>query len=168
MSFSSTLQPVSAEVPTTAQSLFVRYILAVLIDLVVLNLFDEYADNVEIDSFTISLLAAILLQILLKLTLLLEHRVAAWFKTKPGQFWTVARFLTAWAILFGSKFVFLEAINIAFGDSVRFFGVLHGLVTLIVVLLVMILAEEAVARTYRRLAKVRWPGESAQDAAAGQ
>ena len=153
MSFSSTLQPVSAEVPTTAQALYVRYVVAVLIDLVVLNLFDEYADNVQIDSFTISLLAAILLQILLKLTLLLEHRVASWFKTKPGPMWTVGRFLTAWLILFGSKFVFLEAINIAFGDNVIFLGVLHGVVTLIVVLIVMILAEEVVARTYRRLSK---------------
>ena len=153
MAFSSTLQPVSAQVPTTAQALFVRYVLAVLIDLVVLNLFDEYADNVQIDSFTISLLAAVLLQILLKLTLLLEHRIATWFKTKPGRIWTVTRFLTAWLILFGSKFVFLEAINIAFGDRVQFFGMLHGVVTLIVVLLVMILAEEAVARTYRWLAK---------------
>ena len=153
MSFSSTLQPVSAEVPTTAQALFVRYVLAVLIDLLVLNLFDEYADNVQIDSFTISLLAAILLQALLKLTLLLEHRVAAWFKKKPGKFWTVARFLTAWLILFGSKFVFLEAIAFTFGDNVVFLGVLHGVVTLIVVLIVMILAEEIVARTYRWLAK---------------
>ena len=153
MSFSSTMQPVSAEVPSNAQTFFVRYVMAVLIDLVVLNLFDEYADNVRIDSFTISLLAAILLQVLLKLTLLLEHRVAAWFKTKPGRIWTVTRFLTAWLILFGSKFVFLEAINFAFGDKVTFLGALHGVITLIVVLLVMILAEELVARSYRRLAK---------------
>ncbi|MDX1405083.1 MAG: hypothetical protein R3192_11120 [Woeseiaceae bacterium] len=155
MSISSTLQPVSAEVPSTAQSLFVRYLLAVLIDLVVLNLFNEYSENVEIETFTISLLAAVLLQILLKLTLVLEHRVAAWFKAKPGTAWTVARFLSAWLILFGSKFVILEAINIAFGDGVRFFGVLHGVLTLIVVLIVMILAEELVARVYRRLAS--WP-----------
>jgi len=151
MGISSTLQPVSTQVPSTAQTLFVRYILAVLIDLVVLNLFNEYSKNVEIETFTISLLAAVLLQVLLKLTLVLEHRIAAWFKTRPGIFWTVARFLTAWLILFGSKFVILEAINIAFGDSVKFLGALHGVLTLIVVLIVMILAEEVVARIYRRL-----------------
>ena len=151
MSISSTLGPVSAEVPTTAQSLFVRYLLAVLIDLVVLNLFDEYSANVQIESFTVSLFAAILLQFLLKLTLVIEHKIGAWFKAKPGRAWTFARFFTAWLILFGSKFVILEAINIAFGDGVQFFGMLHGVVTLIVVLIVMILAEEVVARTYRRL-----------------
>lgn len=148
------MQPVSAQIPTTAQTMYVRYLMAVLIDLVVLNIFDEYSDKVQIESFTVSLFAAILLQVLLKLTLLLEHRVAAWFRTKPGKAWTVARFLSAWLILFGSKFVFLEAVNFVFGDSVVFLGVLHGVVTLILVLIVMILAEEVVARTYRRLARL--------------
>lgn len=155
MSISSTLQPVSTQTPSTAQALYVRYILAVLIDLVVLNLFDEYSENVAIASFTVSLFAAIVLQFLLKLTLVIEHRIAAWFKTRPGKLWRTARFLSAWLILFGSKFVILETINIAFGDSVQFFGRLHGVLTLIIVLIVMILAEEAVARTYRRLAD--WP-----------
>ena len=155
MAISSTLQPVSAEVPTAAQALFVRYVLAILIDLVVLNLFDEYSENVVVESFTISLWAAILLQLLLKLTLVLEHRVAAWFKRRPGTAWTVARFFAAWLILFGSKFVILEALNIAFGDELQFFGILHGVLTLIVVLIVMILAEEVVARTYRKLADWR-------------
>ena len=150
----SLLQPVSATEPTTAQSLFARYLLAILIDLVVLNLFDEYSDKVEIGSFTISLFAALLLQILLKLTLLLEHVVADWFKARPGRIWSVGRFVVAWLILFGSKFVILGAIDIAFGNSVKFYGALDGIVTLIVVLVVIILAEEVVTRTYRRLAKV--------------
>jgi len=150
----SLLQPVSAAEPTTAQSLFARYLLAILIDLVVLNLFDEYSDKVEINSFTISLSAALLLQILLKLTLYLEHVVADWFKARPGRIWSAGRFAAAWLILFGSKFVILGAINIAFGDKVKFFGALNGVVTLIIVLIVIILAEELVTRTYRRLAKV--------------
>ena len=152
MSLSNDLQPVSAAAPTTAQSLYARYLVAILIDLAVLNLFDEYSENVVIESFTISLLAALLLQVLLRLTLWFEHVVAVWFKKKPGAFWTVSRFLAAWLILFGSKFVILGAIDIAFGDRVLFLGALHGVVTLIVVLIVMILAEEIVTRIYRRLA----------------
>lgn len=155
MAFSSTMQPVSAQVPSTAQALFVRYLLAVLIDLVVLGLFNEYSEKVQINGFTTALLAAVLLQILLKLTLVLEHHVANWFKARPGTAWRITRFLSAWLILFGSKFVILEAIVLAFGDDVQFFGRLHGVLTLIVVLIVMILAEEVVARTYRRLAD--WP-----------
>ncbi len=47
------------------QALFIKYFFAVLVDLTVLNLFVEYWHVVEIDSFTISLLAAALLQLLL-------------------------------------------------------------------------------------------------------
>lgn len=138
--------------PSNGQRLFIRYFTAILIDLTVLNLFVEYSEYVVIDSFTISLLAALLLQILLKLTIAFEHRVAAWFKTKPGGFAKFMRYLTAWLILFGSKFVILEALALAFGDKVNFGGPLHGIVILIVVVITMLVAEEAIVRLYRRLA----------------
>ncbi len=54
---------------TNRQALFIGYFLCVLVDLTVLNLFDEYWQRVDIDSFTVSLFAAALLQLLLKLTL---------------------------------------------------------------------------------------------------
>jgi hypothetical protein len=69
--------PASAQVPSTRQRLFIRYFAAVLVDLVVLNLFVEYWRHVVIDSFTISLLCAILLQVLVKATIVVEQRVAA-------------------------------------------------------------------------------------------
>lgn len=147
----SFLLPASAELPSTRQKLFIRYFTAILIDLTVLNLFVEYSENVVIDSFTISLLAAVLLQILLKLTIALEHRAAAYFKAKPGGFAKFLRFFTAWLILFGSKFVILEALSFAFGDAVYFGGRFHGLLTLIVVVIVMLVAEEAIVQLYRRL-----------------
>ena len=53
------LMPASAEVPSDRQRMFMRYFTAVLIDLVVLNLFVEYSDKVFVDSFTTSLLAAL-------------------------------------------------------------------------------------------------------------
>ena len=118
--------PASAEMPCDRQRLFLRYFTGVLIDLVVLNLFAEYSDKVAIDSFTISLLAAVLLQALLKPTIALEHQVAVFFKARPGGFNTFLRFFGAWLVLFGSKFVILEALSFAFGDSVRFEGALHG------------------------------------------
>ena len=103
------LMPATAEAPSDGQRLFVRYFTAILIDLVVLNLFVEYSKHVNIDSFTMSLLAAVLLQILLKVTLAIEHRVAAYFKARPGRLMTFLRWFSAWLILFGSKFVILEA-----------------------------------------------------------
>jgi hypothetical protein len=146
-----TFIPASAEVPSDKQRLFLRYFTAILIDLVVLNLFAEYSDRVYVSSFTISLLAAVLLQILLKLTLYVEHLVAGYFKGKPGGFMIFMRFFCAWVVLFGSKFVILEALALAFGDSVRFEGAFHGIVALIIVVVVMLVAEEAIVRFYRRL-----------------
>ena len=143
--------PASAEMPSDRQRLFLRYFTGVLIDLVVLNLFDEYSDKVSIDSFTISLLAAVLLQALLKATIALEHQVAVFFKARPGGFNTFLRFFGAWLVLFGSKFVILEALALAFGDRVRFEGALHGLVWLIIVVVVMLVAEELVVRLYRKI-----------------
>ncbi len=134
-----------------SQRLFVRYLLAVLIDLTVLNLFDEFWDLVTIDPFSVSVLAAILLQVLLKVTLVLEHKVAAYFNAKTGGFARFMRFFTAWLILFGSKFVMLGAIDFAFGDDVSFGGPLHGVVSFIVVVAVMLAAEEITVRIYRRL-----------------
>ena len=147
-----TFQPATAEIPSTRQRWFVRYVLAVLIDLLVLNLFVEYWRHVEIDSFTVSVFAAILLQVLLRLTLALEHKLAEYFKSRPGGWAKFMRWFSAWLVLFGSKFVILEAIDVAFGDRVVFGGPFHGLVAIIVVLFAMVLAEEIVVRIYRRLA----------------
>lgn len=150
---SDSFMPASAEAPSNKQRLFIRYFLAILIDLVVLNFFVEYADNVTIDSFTTSLLVAVVLQVLLKLTIAVEHRVAVFFSARPGGFMRFLRFFFAWLVLFGSKFVILEAIALLFGDNVRFDGRFHGLVTLIVVIVAMLIAEEAIVRVYRRLGR---------------
>ena len=63
--------------------------------------------DVTIDSFTVSLLVAVLLQVLLKLTLTLEHRVAEYFNARTGPTARALRYFSAWLILFGSKFVML-------------------------------------------------------------
>jgi hypothetical protein len=152
MANDSVLLPASATTFSNKQRLFMRYFTAILVDLVVLNLFVEYSKHVTIDSFTVSLLVAVLLQVLLKLTMALEHRLAAYFNAKQGGFARFMRFFSAWLVLFGSKFVILEAIDLAFGEAVSFSGRLHGLVTLIAVLVTMVLVEEVIVRIYRRLA----------------
>jgi hypothetical protein len=148
---SETLLPAVVATPTNRQRVFVRYVTAILIDLVVLNLFAEYWKNVFIDTFTTSLLAAIVLQVLLKLTMALEHKVGAYFKARPGRLMTFLRFFFAWLVLFGSKFVILEVIVQMFGDDMRFLGAFHGVVALIVVIVAMLVAEEIFVRIYRKL-----------------
>ncbi len=140
------------DVPNTTQRLYSRYLTAVLIDLTVLNLCAEHWEWVTLDSFTISMLAAILLQVLLKATLALEHKVAGVFEGRTSAMARFLRFFTAWLILFGSKFVMLGAVDFAFGDAVAFGGPLHGVVAFIGVVALMLVSEEVAVRLYWRLA----------------
>lgn len=149
---SDILAPAAAQPVSNRQGLFLRYFTAILIDLVVLNLFVEYSARVVIDSFTITILAAVLLQTLLKLTIALEHKLADFWNARKGGFARFMRFFTGWLVLFTSKFVILEAINFFFGDQVDFIGRFDGLLVLIAVIVVMLLAEDLVVRFYRRLA----------------
>jgi hypothetical protein len=138
--------------PSPRQRSFLRYFTATLVDLVVLGLFAEYWEYVSVSSFTIIVLAAVLFQVLLKLTLALEHRVAAFFNARPGGFNKFMRFFTAWLIVFGSKFLILEVLVLAFGDRLRFGGPFHGVVALIAVVLVMLVVEAVLVKVYRRMA----------------
>ena len=137
--------------PSLRQRVFLRYLTATLVDLVVLGLFVEYWEYVSADSFTVILLAAIVLQVLLKLTIVVEHRVAAFFNARPGGFSKFMRFFCAWLVLFGSKFVILEALVFAFGDRLKFSGPFHGIVALIVVVVVMLVVEAVLVKLYRSL-----------------
>ena len=134
------------------QQIFLSFTFAVLVDLTVLNLFNEYWNYVFIEYFSISLLAALLLQSLLRVTISIEHRVASYFKKKSGLRAKILRALSTWGILFGSKVVILEAINISFGSSVLFSGPIHGLVAFIVVVIAVIVAEQTFIWAYRTLA----------------
>ena len=137
--------------PSVGQQRLLRFFTGVMIDLVVLNLFAEFWHRVVIESFTASLLAALILQSLLKLTLVLEHRVAAYFEGKPGRLALILRYLSTWGILFASKIIILEVVSLALGDRMVFGGALHGVVAFIVVVTAMLLAEALVVLFYRRL-----------------
>ena len=133
------------------QQLFIKYTLVVLIDLVVLGLFNQYWDYVFIETFTIALLTAILLQFLLQVAIKIEHYVADLLERK-GFKSKSHRAISAWAVLFVSKLVILEAINLSFGDSVKFSGPIHGVVAFLTVVIVIIITEQLIAWIYRSLA----------------
>ncbi|MDF1880082.1 hypothetical protein JHD50_01995 [Sulfurimonas sp. MAG313] len=88
--------------------LFIGYTLAVLVDLVIINLFNEYWDYITINSFTISLFAAILMQVLLKLTFALEHQIGEHFKKKDRLRPKIIRVVVSYSIVVASKFVILD------------------------------------------------------------
>jgi hypothetical protein len=133
------------------QHIFIKYTFAILVDITILNLFNEYWDYVTLSSFSISLVAAILLQLLLQITLNIEHKVAAYFKRKEGLQAKILRILSAWGILFISKLVMLKIIEIVFPVSIQFTGPIHGAVSFITVVVVMILAEQSIMKVNRLL-----------------
>ena len=129
------------------QTRFLGYTLCVLVDLVVLNLFDEFWSVVVIGSFSISLLAACLLQLLLKVTIEIEHHIANYFKSKEGKRAVRMRWFATWFVLFASKFIILGILDQVFGDQVLF----GGIIPFFVVVFVILIAENLITRISYKL-----------------
>lgn len=125
--------------PTKQQMIFFSWTKDVLIYIIVLNLFVEYNYKIVIDSFTISIFTAILLKILLEIILKLEHRVSDAFKA-----YRILRILLVWLILFGSKFLILEIVDIVFGEHVE----LGKFLDVIVLVIALMVAREVFQRIY--------------------
>lgn len=115
----------------------------VLVYTLVLNLFVEYWDAIVIDSFTISIFTAVVLKIMLDLLTTVEHRVNEFM----SQFSKVLGFVSMWAVLFLSKFVILEVIDIIFGEHVE----LGKFLDVVVLIITLMVAREMTVRAYNAL-----------------
>ena len=129
------------------QSLFVSWTTAVLLNIVVLALFVEYSDSIVIDSFTIVIFTAVVLGALVAVTLRLEHRARNFLTRRGGTVLRVLGIVTAMAILFSSKFVILEVIDIIFRDHVE----IDGFIPLVLLIITMIAVEKIVSFIYELL-----------------
>ena len=134
---------------TSAQASFVSWVSAVLVDIVVLNLFVEFVHTVVIDSFYISILTAVLLKLMVDAVKGLEQRVSAYLSAKQGAAWKPVRFVAVWLILFLSKFVILEVVNVVFGSHVE----LGSFIEILAIVVTMLVANAALEAVYRGLAR---------------
>ena len=130
------------------QQLFVRFFVAVLIDLTVLNLFAEYWPYVIIESFTTSLLTAALLQTLFGVTLRIERGVAGFFLRRGGATAMTKALISIWIVAFGVKVAALHIIDILFGEQLLFVGPYAGTLAFLVVVFTMLLVERFVRRVF--------------------
>jgi len=135
---------------TRRQDIFLSWTKDVLIYVLVLNLFVEYAANIVIDSFTISIFTAIVLKILLEIILRFEHLVGDFFKARPGKVWNFLRIISMWLILFLSKFLILEVIDLIFGEHVE----LGKFLDVIVLVISLMVARELFDRIYLALGEL--------------
>ena len=110
-------------------------IVDVFVYVVVLNLFVEYLPQVISETFTLSLLAAVLLKGVLEIVVAAKNRVKARFRQASTPIGKVVAAVLLWVVLFGSKFLVLEVVALVFRDWVSLGG-FFSVTTLILVLLV--------------------------------
>ena len=134
------------------QRLFLIFTLFVLADLTVINLFDEYASSYfHISSFTASIVMAVILQILLVITIKIEHKIADFFKSKEGVINLILRILVTWALLFGSKIIMMKIVDLILEDKIEYYGPYHGLGAFVLIIIGMIIAENLLKKVFLSL-----------------
>lgn len=110
------------------------HVVDVFVYVIVLNLAVEYLPRVITETFTMSLITAVLLKLVLEVVLLIKNRIKVRVKATTSVPVRVANALLLWAVLVSSKFVVLEMVAFLFGDSVRLGG-FFSVTALIVVLM---------------------------------
>lgn len=112
-----------------------------------LHLFVEFSNTIIVDSFTISILTAVLLTALLHIIVGLEHHVSEFFAQRDGTIYTILGYVTTFTILFLSKSAILEIVNFVFGDRVE----LGHFIDVLVLIIAMMIAPAIADRTFYAL-----------------
>ena len=134
--------PDTAIEPGVVEARVAAAIVDVFVYVVVLNLFVEYLPRVISESFTLSLLTAALLKGVLEVVVLAKNWVKARFRQASTPFGKAAAGFLLWVVLFGSKFLVLEAVDFIFGSRVS----LGGFFSVTLLILVLLPARAAVRR----------------------
>ena len=117
-------------------------IVDVFVYTVVLNLAIEYLPSVIGESFTISLLTAVMLKLTLEVVLVVKDRVKGRFKAATTTAGKIAGGLMLWLVLAGSKFLVLALEDLLFGDRVS----LGGFLSVTGLIIVLLATREGVRR----------------------
>ncbi|WP_037051223.1 hypothetical protein [Pseudonocardia halophobica] len=131
-----------ADRPRAADPRVAAAVIDVFVYVVVLNLFIEYLPQVLSETFTLSLLTAVLLKLVLEVVVAGKDRAKARFRAASGPAGKVVAGLVLWLVLVGSKFLVLEAVDLVFGASVS----LGGFFSVTLLILVLLLARAGVRR----------------------
>jgi hypothetical protein len=117
----------------------------VFVYVVVLNLFVEYFPKVISETFTLSLLTAVLLKAVLEIVVIAKNGAKSRFRQASTPAGKAAAGLLLWVVLVGSKFVVLEAVDVVFGSRVS----LGGFIPVTVLILALLVSRLAVRRLLR-------------------
>ena len=114
----------------------------VFVYVVVLNLAVEYMPAVITETFTVSLMTALMLKVVLEVVVFFKNRVKARFKAATTPLGKGASALLLWVILVASKFVVLELVALLFDGRVS----LGGFFAVTGLIIVLMLARAGVRR----------------------
>lgn len=107
----------------------------VFVYLVVLGVFIQLFPAVISESFLVALLTAVLLKVVLEVVLVVKKRIVARIRGGERRWVRAVNVVALVLVLPGSKFVVLELVDAAFGDSAYLGG--FFLVTLLIVTLML-------------------------------
>ena len=105
----------------------------VFVYVVVLNVAIEYLPDVISETFTISLLTAVLLKVALEVVVAVKERVLRRFHAATTKAGKVLSVISLWLFAVGSKFLVLELVYLVFRGSVELGGFIQ--VTLLILTL---------------------------------
>ena len=117
-------------------------VMDVFVYVVVLNLAVQYLPSVISETFTLSLLTAVLLKVALEAVIFLKGKILGRFRaaTTPAGRWAAGALL--WVAAAGSKIVVLELVDLVFGDAVS----LGNFVSVTGLVVALLLSRGAVRR----------------------
>ena len=99
------------------------------------------------ETFTLSLLTAVLLKGVLEIVVAVKNRVKERFRAASTPTGKAVAGVMLWLVLFGSKFLVLEAVHLVFGHHRVSLG---GFFSVTLLILALLLSREAVRRLLRR------------------
>ena len=118
----------------------------IFVYVVVLNLFVEYLPQVLSETFTLSLLTAVLLKGVLEVVVAAKNWAKARFRQASTPIGKMVAAVLLWVVLFGSKFLVLEAVALVFDARVS----LGGFFSVTLLILALLLSRAAVRRLLQR------------------
>lgn len=123
-----------------------RDVIDVFVYVVVLNLAVQYLPQVISESFSLSLLTALLLKVTLELVVLLKNLILTRLRAASTRRAKVTAALALWVVAAGSKVVVLNLVDLLFGDAVS----LGGFVSTTLLVMALLMSRAGVRRLVDR------------------
>jgi hypothetical protein len=130
------------------QAVFVEMITGILIYAVVLGFFNDYTSILDTRSYSTTFFVALVMQLLTYLTFYVKKRISRNYSKGAKLADNALVLFGVWLVLFLSKFVFLAAIDIIFGENVQ----ISGFVGLVAIIVSMTVVKELIDFGYKKLA----------------